>query len=319
MPVPCIVCGNTNNNEVYEIPEVQLGLNEVFKYQLCGDCGTMQNLELPSDLGKYYPNEGYYSFNLGLTAAKKIDQLRKIKADYLLFGKQPILGRLFSIGYKPSEVYEWAKGTKAKYDDAILDVGTGNGSLLTRLQQIGFTNLTGIDPFINESVDHGNVKVLKKDIFEVDEKYDVVMMHHALEHVPGPKQTLKKIYEILKPGGRLLVRLPIFGNYGWKTYGKYWCGMDAPRHTFIPSEKGMKLLAEETGFKLENFYYDSVAYMIWCSEQYKKGISLYAPESYMVNKEKSMFTKEDIKRFGRFMNELNKKGQGDTAAFYLVK
>lgn len=319
MPVPCIVCGNTNGNEVYEIPEVQLGLNEVFKYQLCGNCGTMQNIELPADLSKYYPNEGYYSFNLGIAPAKKADPLRKIKADYILFGKQPVLGRLLSLGYKPSEVYEWAKGIKAKYDDAILDVGTGNGSLLTRLQQIGFTNLTGIDPFINESVDHGNVKVLKKDIFEVNEKYDVVMMHHALEHVPDPKATLKKIYQILNPGGRLLVRLPIFGNYGWKTYGKYWCGMDAPRHTFIPSEKGMKLLAEGTGFRIEQFYYDSVAYMIWCSEQYKNGISLYAPNSYMVNKEKSMFTKDDIKRFAKFMGELNKKGEGDTAAFYLVK
>ena len=319
MASPCIICGNTNNNAVHEIPELQLGLQEVFRYQLCGACNTMQNLELPADLGKYYPNEGYYSFNVGKVNAKKIDPIRKIKADYLLFGKQPILGRLFSIGYKPSEVYEWAKGTHAKYDEAILDVGTGNGSLLTRLHQVGFRNLTGIDPFINESIDHGSVKVLKKDIFEVEENYDVVMMHHALEHVPDPKKTLKKIYDILKPGGRLLVRLPVFGNYGWKTYGKYWCGLDAPRHTFIPSEKGMKLLVEEAGFKIEKFYYDSVAYMIWCSEQYRQGISLYAPNSYMVDRQKSMFTKDDIEQFGKFMDELNKQGAGDTAAFYLVK
>lgn len=319
MATPCIICGNLNGNEVHQIPELQLGLNEVFDYQLCGACNTMQNLEVPEDLGRYYPNDGYYSFNTGIARAKKPDPLRKLKADFLLFGNQPILGRLFSIGYKPSEVYDWAKGTRARYDEAILDVGTGNGSLLTRLHQMGFTNLTGIDPFINENIDHGSVKVLKKDIFQVHEKYDVVMMHHALEHVTDPKQTLKKIYDILNPGGRLLVRLPVFGNYGWKTYGKYWCGLDAPRHTFIPSEKGMKLLVEEAGFKLEKLVYDSVAYMIWCSEQYRQGISLYAPNSYMVNKEKSMFTKDDIKRFTAFLNELNKKGEGDTAAFYLVK
>ncbi len=37
-----------------------------------------------------------------------------------------------------------------KFRDRILDVGCGNGSLLAQLLKIGFTNLTGVDPFINE-------------------------------------------------------------------------------------------------------------------------------------------------------------------------
>lgn len=319
MNVPCIICGNTSGNKDYAIKELQLGLGDIFHYQLCGGCGSFQLLDPPSDMGKYYPNENYYSFHLELKDHHKRDILRKIKTDYLLFNKQPILGRLLSIGYRMNETYEWMKFTGAKYDDAILDVGTGNGSLLTKLYETGFSNLTGIDPFINESKDYGAIKVLKKDIFEMDGTYDVIMMHHSLEHTFEPAKVLSKIYELLPAGGKLLVRVPIMGNYGWQHYGEYWCGIDAPRHIFIPSETGLKRLVQDAGFSIERFYYDSYDYVIWCSEQYRQGIPLHAPNSYMIDKEAGIFTKEQVRSFRNTMKEQNKLNNGDMAAIYLRK
>ncbi len=319
MNTPCIVCGNTAHNQLYTIKELQLGLGDEFPYQLCGACGTMQLLEVPADLGRYYPNNDYYSFNLDLTIRKKADPLRKIKTDYLLHGKQPILGKLLSIGYTMSEFYEWMKYTNAQYDEAILDVGTGNGSLLMRLFNMGFNNLTGIDPFINESKDYGPVKVLKKDIFEMQEPFDVIMLHHSLEHTLDPKKVLQKVYSLLKPGGRALVRVPIMGNYGWKHYQEYWCGIDAPRHIFIPSEKGLKQLAAEAGFTIDRFYYDSSDYVVIASEQYKMGIPLHAPNSYTINEKASHFTKEQARAFRKMMYAENKKNNGDMAAIYLSR
>lgn len=315
----CIICSNEHNNTIHAIQELQLGLKEVFHYQLCSNCGTMQLLDVPQDLGKYYPNEDYYSFNLKLEIKEKPDLLRKLKTDYLLFGKQPILGGLLSIGYKMNELYDWVKFTKAQYNDAILDVGTGNGSLLAKLFNIGFTNLTGIDPFINESKDYGSIKILKQDIFEVEKQYDVVMMHHSLEHMFEPLKALQQVYKITKPGGRALVRVPIMGNYGWKTYGEFWCGVDAPRHIFIPSENGLKQLVTEAGFTIEKFYYDSFDYVIWASEQYKKGMALHDPKSHLINENESMFTREQLKAFRKKMIGENTKGNGDMAAIYLYK
>lgn len=315
----CIICSNEQNNTTHAIQELQLGLKEVFHYQLCSNCGTMQLLDVPQDLGKYYPNEDYYSFNLKLEIKEKPDTLRKIKTDYLLFGKQPILGGLLSIGYKMNELYDWVKYTKAQYNDAILDVGTGNGSLLAKLFNIGFTNLTGIDPFINESKDYGSIKILKQDIFEVEKQYDVVMMHHSLEHMFEPLKALQQVYKITKPGGRALVRVPIMGNYGWKTYGEFWCGVDAPRHIFIPSENGLKQLVTKAGFTIEKFYYDSFDYVIWASEQYKKGMALHDPKSHLINEKESMFTREQLKAFRKKMIGENAKGNGDMAAIYLYK
>lgn len=59
-----------NHNTTHAIKELQLGLNEPFNYQLCNQCGTMQLLDVPENLGKYYPNEDYYSFNLKLQIKK---------------------------------------------------------------------------------------------------------------------------------------------------------------------------------------------------------------------------------------------------------
>lgn len=320
MNTPCILCGNTNDNRTYQVKELQLGLDEYFNYQLCGACGSMQLQDVPADLGKYYPNEDYYSFKLDLQIREKADTLRKIKTDYLLFGKHKLIGGLLSIGYKMPEQLQWMKDLRAKFDDAILDIGTGNGSLLARLFQVGFTDLTGIDPFINESHHYGSIKIVKKDIYEVTEQYDVVMMHHSLEHMFEPQKVLAQAMNITKPGGAVMIRIPIMGNYGWDTYGTYWCGIDAPRHIFIPSEKQMRKMTEDAGFVIEKFYYDSSDYLIWSSEQYKKGMPLHDPKSHMFNKDdSSMFSKDDIKRFRAIMKAENEKGNGDTAVICLRK
>jgi SAM-dependent methyltransferase len=319
MNKPCIICNNDSNNELIKLKELQLGIGEEFIYQLCSQCGSMQLTNPPADFTPYYPNEDYYSFTEGITKLKKPDTLRKIKVDYLLYGKSKLIGSLLSIGYKLPEFYTWMIHTKAKADDATLDVGCGSGMLLGKLYRMGFTKLTGIDPFINKEIDLSNVRILKKEIEEVTEKYDVIMMHHALEHMADPLKAMKKAHALLNEKKYLLVRIPVMGNYGWHTYKEYWAGLDAPRHLFIPSEKGMRMLAEQAGFELVKMDYDTVDYLIWCSEQYKNGIPLYAKNSHMMDKKKSLFKKEDIKRFKKILAEANSNNYGDTAAFYLRK
>jgi hypothetical protein len=109
------------------------------------------------------------------------------------------------------------------------------------------------------------------------------------------------------------------GNYGWHKYNTYWCGIDAPRHIFIPSEKGMRILAADAGFTIEKVEYDSGDYVVWSSEQYVKGIPLHAENSRMINKRNSIFSKEEINQFKRTIAGENKKNNGDTAAFYMKK
>jgi SAM-dependent methyltransferase len=319
LAIACIICGNTEDNEIFPVKELQLGLHETFHYQLCKNCGSMQLLDPPTNFSKYYPNEDYYSFKLEMKELKKPGYLQEAKSNHLLYGKNALLGSLLSIGYKAPEQYSWMKNSKTQSTDAILDVGCGNGSLLTQLYKMGFTNLTGIDPFINEGHDYGAIKIYKKEIHDIKEKYDLIMMHHSLEHMFEPLKALQKAYSLLNENKYLLVRIPVMGNYGWQQYKTNWCGLDAPRHIFIPSEKGMRMMATAAGFEIEKVEYDSNSYVIWCSEQYVKEIALHAPDSWSTSREKSLFTKEKIRDFQKKIMAENKINNGDTAAYYLKK
>ena len=318
MPIPCLICDNTSGNQTIQLKELQLGIGETFDYQLCNNCGSLQLLDPPSDFTKYYPNEDYYSFTDGINL-KKAGWLRTTKSEYLLHGKHKLIGSILSIGYKVPDFAEWMINTNSGLHDEILDVGCGGGMLLGKLHRMGFDHLTGIDPFINNEHDYGEIKIFKKEISEMSGQFDLIMMHHALEHMADPLAAMKKAHTLLRDNKFLLVRIPVMGNYGWKKYGEFWAGLDAPRHLFIPSEKGMKILAEKAGFKLERLDYDTVDYLIWCSEQYKAGMSLYAKGSHMLDKKNSSFSKDQINGFKKILSEENEKGNGDTAAYYLRK
>ena len=315
----CKICGNSTNNKLHKIKEMQLGFREMFEYKECTNCGCMQLQNIPEDLGKYYPNEGYYSFNLGLDVRKKPDVLRKIKASYLIYGKNKLPGSLLSVGYKTPDYYSWIKNANVHYDDAILDVGTGNGSLLLNLFKIGFTNLTGIDPFIDKDQQYGAISIYKRSIYEIEGQFDFIMLHHAFEHMDEPLKVLQQLYKILKPGKFLLIRTPVMGMYSWKKYGVNWMDLDAPRHIIIHSLKSMELLAQQAGFELRKTVFDGNYMSLIGSDQYAKDIALPDANSYMVNKAASGYSKEDIENFKAINLQNNAAQQADQAAFYLYK
>ena len=58
---------------------------------------------------------------------------------------------------------------------------------LNYLNGLGFTNLTGIDPFLESDIYYPNgVKVLRKGISELEGTYKVIMLHHSFEHMSEP-------------------------------------------------------------------------------------------------------------------------------------
>jgi 2-polyprenyl-3-methyl-5-hydroxy-6-metoxy-1,4-benzoquinol methylase len=279
----------------------------------------MQLVDIPADLGQYYPNKGYYSFNRGSHISAKPDTLRKLKAAYLIYGKHQLAGRLLSIGYRPPEYYSWIRNAGVQYNDTILDVGTGNGSLLLDLCRIGFTNLTGIDPFIDNDFDYGAIQVHKKDIFGISGQYDYIMLHHAFEHMDEPLKVLQQLFTLLKPGKFLLIRTPVMGGYGWQHYGVNWMDLDAPRHLYIHSLKSMQLLAAAAGFELKQTVFDGNYMSLIGSDQYARDIAVPEKGSYMVDKKNSVYSPEDIERFKSINRQNDLDGQADQAAFYLFK
>jgi len=97
----------------------------------------------------------------------------------------------------------------------ILDVGVGLGRLLDRIKSSGFGNLDlyGIDislPYLQIAHSKGlNVAMAKiEDIPYVPEYFDVITCTDVLEHVEDLNLCISKILNCLKPGGKLIVRVP---------------------------------------------------------------------------------------------------------------
>src|SRR5690606_1058621 len=124
---------------------------------------------------------------------------------------------------------------------------------------------------------------------------------------------------LIKPGGTILIRVPVAGSWAWHEYKTNWVQLDAPRHLFIPSDKGMQILAQDSGFNICNAVYDSTELQFWGSEQYQHDISLSDKQSHQKNPLNLLFPGRTIRSYRRRANELNNRNAGDQACFYLRK
>ena len=203
-------------------------------------------------------------------------------------------------------------------DARILDIGSGVGRLLMHLKALGYENLLGVDPFVDKDTRISNgPTILKRSIEETTGQFDLIVMNHSLEHMARPRIVFDNLRRILAPSGVAVIRTPVATSQAWREFGVDWVQLDAPRHLVVHSAKSIEVLAAGNGLSLDRVVYDSTAFQFWGSEQYRRGISLSDRRSYQLSARKSMFTQQDIDDFSRRALELNRRGEGDQACFYL--
>ena len=307
--IACKICGNTENNHIHLAKERLLNLRDEFQYLECANCYCLQIVETPDNLSKYYPGE-YYSFRqpkFGLTLNPIVYFLKKSLLRHYL-GKFDPVGAMISI-FLPHP-FPWMKPGLIGFSDSVLDVGCGSGRVILSMQRSGFRNLTGIDPFLEQDLQNAtNLKILKKDLFEISGQYDFVMMHHAFEHMDHPGKVLEKIRNLLKPEGKLLIRIPVANSHAWRKYRTHWFALDAPRHLFLHTTNSIHLLAAKAGLQINRIEYDSSFVQFASSEKYLRDIP-YSDDF-------TMFSKKEMKDFSKEAARLNSIGDGDCACFYL--
>ncbi|MBV8489570.1 MAG: class I SAM-dependent methyltransferase [Candidatus Eremiobacteraeota bacterium] len=232
-----------------------------FEYKVCASCGSLYLYDRSIDLNAYYP-EDYYSY-----AGTRRPRLQAAAESFFSRQRARFVLRLVRAAGAPVDRDAW-----------ILDVGSGAGDLLRAFRSIGFGRVAGIDPYLRADVDTGGVPVERQTIEELanDPRYAgscaIVMFHHSLEHVFDPAADLDAARRLLKPGGSIVVRLPVV-NYAWERYGTCWVGFDAPRHVAIPTERGMHDVAARAGLRVARVKYDSTEIQFVVSEAYERGLT----------------------------------------------
>jgi SAM-dependent methyltransferase len=197
-------------------------------------------------------------------------------------------------------------------------VGTGIGVRMEPLVNMGY-NVLGIDPYLEKDVINVNgLEILRKDIYEVEGQFDLIMLNHVFEHLEDPAKILSKINDLLSPNGKCLIRIPIIPSFAWEKYQESWIQIDAPRHFFIHSNSSLELLSRKAKLKIEKIIYDSIPFQFIGSELYKRDISMKEGD-FRLNKENTLFSVTELDEFIKKTKELNSSKNGDQAAFILTK
>ena len=137
-----------------------------------------------------------------------------------------------------------------------LDVGTGYGHFCLIARGIlPDTRFDGLDmgTSIDEAQQRGWVDHAYRGLFPdlVDEmagRYDIVSMHHYLEHTRDPRAELDAARVALKPGGHLLIEVPDPESRFGRLFGKYWVPWLQPQHQQFLSVAHVSAALEAQGF-----------------------------------------------------------------------
>lgn len=305
--IACRVCGGRVGDH-FTAREMMFGLRHAFTYGACASCGAVQICDPPADLSPYYPAE-YYAFQPRDRAGIRM-RLRRARNRLMLGRSGPLAALMKRV--KPHAAVPWLDRTRTGRNARVLDVGSGIGDLLLDLHEAGFTDLTGVDPYVGAASEPApGLRVLRRGVSELSGEYDLVMFHHSLEHMDDQIGALTAARGVLADGGWCLVRVPTVSSYAWRTYREHWIQLDPPRHFVLHSVESLRRLGERAGLVLRAVEYDSTALQFIGSEAYRRDVPLVRAWNGVSRRER--------RRLARRAAKLNAAGEGDQAAFYFQK
>ena len=270
----CQICGNQDHNTPWRLTELLFQTGESFDYFQCSVCGCLQIKTVPASLADYYPQK-YFAF-------KRYDKLARPSLRGIFdrarvrhaLGQKNLLGAISQVFAKPLDYVEWARLAGMTTQSRVLDVGCGGGRILLRMRLGGFEFCQGVDPFIPETLRYRNGVVVHKasldDLKKRGERFDFIMLHHSLEHMPDQQQAMHGVVELLAEQGAVLIRVPVASSYAWEHYREHWVSLDPPRHLYLHTHESMCTLAGQVGLHVVHQYCDATASTLLWSELHRR-------------------------------------------------
>lgn len=284
-------------------------------------------MDPPTDLSPYYPSDKYYSFSdMPAVSIPQNPVRRWLKhfRDRSICLRRGGPGGWIADRYPNQDACDfrkWLKHTTVRsHKAAILDVGCGSGWHLRQLHGLGFTNLTGVDPYLTDDIHYGPIRIHANNLSVLSGRsFDFITLHHSFEHMAQQTDQLKQISELLTPDGTCMIRVPIVSRGPWQRYGTNWAEIDAPRHFVLHSEMSLKLAAESAGLSLNCIQYESDAFAYAASELYSRGLSLYDNAANCRRQFESVFTASEQRQFQDLSKLHHVPGWAGRAAFFLTR
>jgi SAM-dependent methyltransferase len=232
----CLDCGGPLAIRESGLFDTRFGIPGTWSAAACGACGLEQLTPPPSreELERLY--ESHYNFGGERdTAYTRLRDRFHSSTFYRMWTM--IDGDIFFHGVK-------GRGR-------LLDVGCNEGRGLLLYRRNGW-QAEGLEPngkAAEEARRKGfTVHSMPVEDFVPERPYDVVVLSNVLEHSLDPRGMLRRVRNLLDPGGQLWISAPNGASALRGLFGRSWINWHVPFHTFQFTPGTLGRLLAETGF-----------------------------------------------------------------------
>jgi SAM-dependent methyltransferase len=234
----CPLCGSGRLRLEIEMPDLHQCKPGRFRIEACEDCGHLfQNPRLtPAGLDFYYRDaydgagaeSAEIAFSAGLPSYRGRAEL-VAEATRAAGTGEPRRWLDVGAGHGHFCLLAQTYWPKATFDG--LDIGDG----IAQAERRGWVRRGWRGPFPAMAA-------------ELAGSYDVVSMHHYLEHTRDPGAELDAAAEVLEPGGHLLIELPDASSWLGRRLGRWWVPWLQPQHQHFLSIERLEAMLRDRGF-----------------------------------------------------------------------
>jgi 2-polyprenyl-3-methyl-5-hydroxy-6-metoxy-1,4-benzoquinol methylase len=134
----------------------------------------------------------------------------------------------------------------------LLDVGCGDGGFMRRVERLGWRAVgLELDPKACAVASARKLNVTRGAVPDTGlpaQSFDVITLHHVIEHVHDPRAVLHELFRLAKPNGRIILTTPNRRSFGADLFGRSWRGLEPPRHLVLFTPDALVKAVTDAGF-----------------------------------------------------------------------